>query len=341
MLKKQLASWWKNESDGIRCYLCPWKCLIKEGEVGICKVRKNISDNLYSLVYGNPIAINIDPIEKKPLYHFLPGTSVFSVGTYGCNLQCKFCQNWNISQKYFDDKIKYYSPSEIVELAIKSKCKSIAFTYNEPTIFGEYVIDIAKQAKKNNIKTIMVTNGYILPEARMEIYKHIDAVNVDVKGFTESFYKSFTGGKLKTVLDTLLYLKNENIHIEITTLLINGENDNKIDLKNEFDWINNMLGSDIPLHLSAFYPNYKMNNYPSTTIESMQNAYDIAKNSGLKYIYLGNVLDVDNNTYCSKCGEIIINRSGYSTKIIQKNKCKCGKENPITFLKNNKQLTKK
>jgi len=334
MEKQQLARWWKKENDGIRCHLCPWECFIKENETGICKVRKNISNNLYSLVYGKPVAMNIDPIEKKPLYHFLPGTSSFSIGTFGCNMQCKFCQNWDMSQRDMENlefEIDYYSPTEIIDLVIKNNCRSIAFTYNEPTIFGEYVIDIAKLAKKNNIETIMVTNGYILPEARSEIYKYIDAANIDIKGFTEKFYKSFTGGSLKNVLDTIVYLKSKNIHIEVTTLLINGKNDDENDLRKEFSWINNKLGSDIPLHLSAFHPDYKMKDQKITTLPSMQNSYRIAKKSGLKFVYLGNVIGVDNNTYCSNCGKVIIDRSGYSTKIKQINKCKCGEKIPIIF----------
>lgn len=334
MEKQQLANWWKKENDGIRCYLCPWKCFIKKDEIGICKVRKNISNKLYSLVYGKPAAMSVDPIEKKPLYHYLPGTTSFSIGTFGCNMQCKFCQNWDLSQrdmKNLEFEIDYYSPDKIVELAMNNNCRSIAFTYNEPTIFGEYVIDIAKLAKKNNIKTIMVTNGYILSEARSEIYNYIDAVNIDIKGFTETFYKSFTGGSLKNVLDTILYLKKENIHIEVTTLLINGENDNENELKREFSWINENLGSDVPLHLSAFHPAYKMKDQEMTTLPSLQNAYQIAKESGINFVYLGNVMGVDNNTYCSKCGKLIINRSGYSTKIKQTNKCECGENIPIIF----------
>lgn len=333
-MKEKLAEWWKLKSDGILCNLCPHKCLIKSDKSGLCKVRKNIDNKLYSLVYGKPATMNVDPIEKKPLYHFLPGTPSFSIGTFGCNMQCKFCQNWDLSQrdmKNLEFTVDYYSPDKIVKLVMDSDCRSIAFTYNEPTIFGEYVIDIAKLAKKNNIKTIMVTNGYILPEARSEIYKYIDAANIDIKGFTEKFYKSFTGGSLKNVLDTILYLKKENIHIEVTTLLINGENDNKNDLKREFSWINENLGSDVPLHLSAFHPAYKMKDQEMTTLPSMQNAYQIAKESGLNFVYLGNVMGVDNNTYCSKCGKLIINRSGYSTRIKQTNKCKCGENIPIIF----------
>ncbi|MEA1985992.1 MAG: AmmeMemoRadiSam system radical SAM enzyme [Candidatus Marinimicrobia bacterium] len=328
-MKERLAGWWEVENNNIRCVLCPEKCLIYEGKTGLCKVRKNIDNKLYSLVYGKPIAMNIDPIEKKPLYHFLPGTNVFSIGTYGCNMQCKFCQNWDISQKNIQKieyEIEYYSPEQIVDLAIKNSCDSIAFTYNEPTIFGEYVLDIAKLARRENLKTVMVTNGYIMPKARNEIYKYIDSANIDVKGFTENFYKSFTGASLKNVLNTILYLKKENIHIELTTLLIDGKNDNEFDLRNEFNWISENLGNDIPLHLSAFYPAYKMLDENRTRIKSLKKAKQIAKESHLNYVYIGNIAGVDNNTYCDNCGEIIINRSGLSTKIIQKNRCKCGKE---------------
>ncbi len=331
MLKQELkeARWWHvNEKGKILCTLCPRYCEIGEGQPGFCYIRQNIGGKLYSLGYGRPTGFGIDPIEKKPLFHFLPGTTVLSFGTAGCNLGCKFCQNWSISKAKLDEVTSLTAtPEEVINLAKKYSTPSIAFTYNDPTIFGEYVIDISEIARSENIKTVMVTAGYIDKDARKDIYKYIDAANVDLKGFTERFYYKNTFSHIKYVLDTLIWLKNEtNVWLEITTLLIPGENDSDEELKNECEWIVKNLGDEVPLHFTAFHPDFKMRDKNPTSHTTLLRAKRIAESAGIKYCYVGNINDTKNqSTYCTNCGSLLIERDWYSIKKVNIIKDHCGK----------------
>jgi len=333
------ALWWKkNERDKILCTLCPRYCEIGEGQPGFCYIRQNIDGKFYTLGYGKPTGFGIDPIEKKPLNHFLPGTTILSFGTAGCNLGCKFCQNWSISKAKLDEiNSLTASPEDVVNLAKRYQTPSIAFTYNDPTIFGEYVIDISKIAREEKIKSVMVTAGYIDKDARKDVYKYIDAANVDLKGFRERFYYKNTFSHLNDVLDTLLWLKNEtNVWIELTTLLIPGENDSDEEIKNECDWILKNLGENVPLHFTAFHPDFKMLDKIPTPHSTLIRARNVAEAIGIKYCYVGNVHDSKNqSTYCSKCKSLLIKRDWHQTKIIdlRKNIChNCGDKIPGVFL---------
>jgi pyruvate formate lyase activating enzyme len=311
--KYHLANWWQNLENGkILCTLCPRYCTIGEGQAGFCFIRQNINNKLYSIGYGRPTGFAIDPIEKKPLNHFLPGTEILSFGTAGCNLGCKFCQNWSISKAKIDNTNSLYAtPENVILLAKKYNVPSIAFTYNDPIIFGEYVIDVSKLAKEEGIKSVMVTNGYIDKEARKDVFKFIDAANVDLKAFTENFYHKLTFSHLQPVLDTLIWLvKETNVWLEITTLLIPNENDSEDEIKKMCDWITQNLGEEIPLHFTAFHPDFKMNNKQRTPLETLQRARKIAIQSGIKFCYLGNVWDeIGHTTFCPSCNKPIIKRS--------------------------------
>ena len=331
MNELKIAKWWeRTENNKILCTLCPRYCRIGEGQNGFCYIRKNVKGTLYSLGYGKPIGFGLDPIEKKPLNHFLPGTSILSFGTAGCNLGCKFCQNWHMSKAKSDDiHSKEASPEIVVQLAKKYKAPSIAYTYNDPTIFGEYVMDVSKLAHENGIKNVMVTAGYIDKEARKEIYRHIDAANVDLKAFTEDFYYRLTSSHLEDILYTLLWLKNEtNVWLELTTLLIPGQNDNQDDLKRMCNWIVHTLGDSVPLHFTAFHPDFKMQDIPATPIKTIVMARNIAIEAGLKYCYVGNVhMDEAQTTYCPNCRTPIIARDWHSikTNVLSNGHCpKCG-----------------
>jgi len=323
------ALWWhKTDRGKILCTLCPRYCEIGVGQSGFCYIRQNIDGKLYTLGYGKPTGFGIDPIEKKPLNHFLPGTKILSFGTAGCNLGCKFCQNWSISKAKLDEiNSLTASPEDVVMLAKKYSTPSIAFTYNDPTIFGEYVIDISNIAKAEKIKSVMVTAGYIDKQARKDVYKFIDAANVDLKAFTERFYYKNTISHLNDVLDTLIWLKNEtDVWIELTTLLIPDENDSDEEIKNECDWILNNLGGDVPLHFTAFHPDFKMNDKIPTPHSTLLRAKNIANKLGIKYCYVGNVNDTKNqSTYCVNCGTVLIERNWHQTKFIDFDKGSCKK----------------
>jgi pyruvate formate lyase activating enzyme len=274
----------------VRCLACSHKCLISNNKTGICGVRKNVKGSLFLIVYGWPVSVAVDPIEKKPLYQFLPGTKAYSIGTIGCNFKCSFCQNYDISQASKSGKFfgKEYSPEQIVEEAINTGCKSIAYTYNEPTIFIEYVKDIAKLAKEKGLKNILVTNGYMSKECFDYISDYIDAMNIDLKSFKDNFYKKICGARLKPVLDTIKRAHEKNIHIEITTLLIPGENDSEDELIKIAEFIKG-IDKNIPWHISRFFPMYKMSNKQITPIQSLAKAQKIGLKAGLKYVYLGNI----------------------------------------------------
>ncbi len=333
------ARWWEPEPSGkVHCYLCPRHCHIGPGQSGFCFIRVNQGGKLYSLGYASPAAIQIDPIEKKPLNHFLPGTRIFSMGTAGCNMGCFFCQNWDISKSRHDQVHSNYVPPEDVPLlAVKYGCDSVAFTYNEPTIWGEYVIDICHAAKQRGINTVMVTNGYITREAFHDIYDHVDAANVDLKAFTEQFYGRITLTHLEPVLETLKWLKTEtNVWFEITNLMIPTLNDDPNETRKLSEWILENLGPDVPLHFTAFHPDYKMLDTPPTPAATLTRAREIALGYGLRYVYTGNVHDAEGgSTYCPRCGSALIARDWYQILeygITADGRCKrCGAEIPGRF----------
>lgn len=324
------AGFWHTENNDVRCTLCPHNCLISVGNTGICGMRRNDNGRLVTLSWGQPCAIAVDPIEKKPLYHFLPGSKIFSIGTYGCNLQCKYCQNCDISQvgkRAISGRM--HSPDELVERAISAGCTAIAFTYNEPTIFTEYAIETAILAHQRDLKTVSVTNGYIAGTARSALYTHIDAANVDLKAFSDDFYRTWTGGTLAPVLDTLIDLKKRGVWLEITTLLIPGLNSDDGQIEAECKWILENIGPDVPLHFSAFTPRHLMKDRPRTPPDTLTNARQIASEIGLLYVYEDNVVSPGNHTWCRSCGELLIRRDygrPVSVSLDADDQCKCGRK---------------
>ena len=324
------AKWWEPaEKNKLLCTLCPRYCKIGDGQPGFCFIRQNHGGKLYTIGYGRPTGFAIDPIEKKPLNHFYPGTSILSFGTAGCNLGCKFCQNWSISKAKLDDSNSLNSsPQDVVNLAKQYNVPSIAYTYNDPTIFGEFVLDISKIASEEGINSVMVTAGYIDKNARKDVYKYIDAANVDLKGFTERFYNKLTFSSLKDVLDTLVWLKNEtDIWFEITTLLIPDENDSAEEIQSECNWILENLGDSVPLHFTAFHPDFRMRNKIRTPQSTLISARNIALKSGIKFCYVGNVHDLEGQTtYCPNCNTSLIKRDWHDVfeiKIENGRCCKC------------------
>ncbi len=299
------------KEDRLICTLCQHYCKIKKGKTGICGVNENVGERIKCLVYGYPSALHVDPIEKKPLYHFLPGSKSFSLGTVGCNFHCPFCQNWTISQTHNIDKSNYYSPELIVKLALENGCKSIAYTYNEPTIFYPYARDIALEAKKYGIKNVFVSNGFESTEVINDMPGIIDAANIDLKSFDAKYYQKELGGNLQKILDNLkLFVKN-GIWIEVTTLIIPTKNDSDEELNQIAKFIADELGVNIPWHISAFHPDYKQQDLPPTSVDTLKRAYDIGKNVGLEYVYMGNI-GYENPTECPKCGEVLIERNYFS-----------------------------
>jgi len=312
----------------IKCLLCPKECLIKKGQVGFCRTRENIDNKLYSLIYSKVSSYGMDPIEKKPLYHFYPGTMVLSLGTIGCNFTCTFCQNWTISQANIKEvQVEELSPEEAIQLALKNNSPGICYTYTEPFIWYEYVLDTARLAKKNNLKNILVTNGFINREPLVKLLPFIDAMNIDLKSFRNSFYQKYSKGSLSPVLRTI-EISRKYCHIEITNLIIPGLNDNEEEIKEMVDWISS-LSEDIPLHFSRYFPCYKMD-IEATHISTLYKARDIAQKK-LKYVYVGNIWDEEANaTYCGNCKELLIKRTGYNIINVglgRDGKCKyCGEK---------------
>lgn len=308
----------KSENNKIICNLCPHNCIISTNQRGNCGVRKNINGELFTEVYGKISAINFDPIEKKPLYHFHPGKKILSIGTIGCNLHCKFCQNYDISQTNIDEfpYLQKYTSDELIKIALKeSNNIGIAYTYNEPTIWYEFVIDTAKKVKANSLQNVMVTNGYINKEPLEKLMPYIDAFSVDLKAFTENFYKEITLSKLKPIKETLKTIYKNHKHLEITNLIIPGLNDDEKIFKEMVLWIAKELGKNTVLHLSRYFPSYKLN-INSTPISKLTNFYNLAKKN-LSNVYLGNVHSYEmNNTYCSECNKVVIKRAGYNTEIV-------------------------
>jgi pyruvate formate lyase activating enzyme len=331
--KLKLAQWWESaDNNKILCTLCPRYCTIGVGQAGFCFIRQNIDGKLYTIGYGRPTGFGIDPIEKKPLSHFYPGTTILSFGTAGCNLGCRFCQNWSISKARLDDENSYEaSPEDVISLAKKHHTPSIAFTYNDPVIFGEYVIDISRLAREEGINSVMVTAGYIDKKARKDVYKYIDAANVDLKAFSERFYHKLTFSHLNDILDTLVWLKNDtDVWFEITTLLIPDENDSHEEIKQMCNWILNNLGDSVPLHFTAFHPDFKMTNKPRTPAQTLNTARNIALRSGIKFCYVGNVHNIDGQTtYCPSCKTALIMRDWHkviNNKLVDGKCYRCGEK---------------
>jgi pyruvate formate lyase activating enzyme len=334
------ARWWESEPNSkVHCYLCPRHCHIGEGQAGFCFIRTNHGGKLYSLGYAHPAALQIDPIEKKPLNHFLPGTRVFSMGTAGCNMGCFFCQNWDISKSRADQvHSSYVPPEDVVSLAIRHGCPSIAFTYNEPTIWAEYVIDICHAAKEAGLRRVIVSNGYVTREAFHDIYDHIDAANIDLKAFTENFYGKVTLTHLQPVLETLKWLKTEtDVWFEITNLVIPTLNDAPAETRALAEWVLDNLGPDVPLHFTAFHPDFKLQDKPRTPPETLHTARATALEVGLHYVYEGNIFSGGANTNCPSCRTLLIQRSWHDVqKNILKDGCcpKCGFEIPGRWSRN-------
>ncbi len=314
--------------DGrVKCNACNHHCIIKDGEHGICGVRKNENRKLLSLVYGKAAAINVDPIEKKPFFHFLPGSCSLSFGTFGCNFACAFCQNWTLSQppkeKFFWHDVNIgadWLPAKIITEALKRECQSVAYTYNEPTVFLEYAFDTMKAVHEVGLKNIWVSNGYMTAEALNLILPYLDAINIDLKSFSENFYNRLCGGKLEPVLENIKRIKKAGVWLELTTLLIPDENDKSVELKKIAEFIFNKIGKETPWHISRFYPAYKMKELPVTDIKTIEKAIKIGKQVGLKYVYAGNIPGSPyENTYCPRCNDVLIERANYIIRRFDKN----------------------
>lgn len=308
------AMWYDKLAGGlVHCRLCPNNCRLSEGQVGICRARKNIGGELYSMVYGKIASVHVDPIEKKPFFHVLPGSGAFSIATSGCNLRCLFCQNWEISQAFpWDVKTMPATPEQVVDAGLKSGAQSIAFTYNEPTIFYEYMFDIAKLAKQKGLRTVVISNGYINEEPLRALLPFIDAYKVDFKAFNAKFYTEVTGGSLEPVLNTMKLIREQGVWLEIVTLLVPGRNDSEAEVRSLARWIKDNLGPDVPLHFSRFHPQHKMLDLPPTPVETVIRARQIALGEGLHFVYTGNVAyPPGETTYCPGSGQPAIERQGH------------------------------
>ncbi|MFA5336313.1 MAG: AmmeMemoRadiSam system radical SAM enzyme [Candidatus Omnitrophota bacterium] len=317
----------------VQCELCPRGCVLDEGRRGNCRVRANKGGKIITLVYGKPCAVHADPIEKKPLYHFLPASKAFSIGTAGCNLHCKYCQNWEISQSEPEKTNNTDMPPDTaVSAAAAGGCRSIAYTYNDPVVFYEYMCDIARIARPRGIKSVAITAAYINPGPLAELCSTVDAIKVDFKGITEEFYKKVCFGRLQPVLDSLKVIKQRGTWLELVNLIVPTLNDGKDDISRLIDWVLDNLGEDVPLHFSRFWPQYQLRELPPTPEETLDMAWRTAKKKGVRYAYIGNIPGHDgNNTYCPKCGKLLLKRSGYDVmeNNIEGGKCKfCGQKIP-------------
>lgn len=306
----------KLAGDTVRCILCPHCCILQDGKTGICRARENFGGELYSMSYGNPCSISVDPIGKKPLFHFFPGSEIYSIATAGCNFHCLNCQNWSISQELsFEQKRYNLSPDEVVKEALLHNTGSIAFTYTEPTVFYEYIFDIAKIAHGKGVKTVLISNGYINGKPLLELCRWLNAANIDLKCFDDSIYKKLTGGRLQPVLDTLKTLKNNGVWLEITNLIIPEWSDSPEMIKSMCGWLADNGFKDTPLHFSRFFPAYRLSQLPPTPESSLVKAREIAEKAGIKYVYIGNIPDLHGeNTSCPGCGHRIVEREGYLVK---------------------------
>ncbi len=325
---ERLAMYQEVSARGVVCMICPNECTLKDGELSDCHNRIARKSKLYTLAFGNPCAANIDPVEKKPLFHFLPGTKAFSIATAGCNLACLNCQNWTISQTS-PDKTKNYDmpPASVVEQAATGGCRSIAYTYSEPVTFYEYVLETSKEARSAGIKNIMVSNGYINREPLKQLCRYIDAANIDLKAFTDSTYLKLTGGKLQPVLDSLKTYRDEGVWLEITNLVVPGWTDKPDEVRQMCDWLAENGFADTPLHFSRFQPQYKLEHLPPTPAGILNKAVEIARDAGLKFVYLGNMPGAGaDDTHCPSCGKKVVDRSGYRivSQSLRDGKCTCG-----------------
>jgi pyruvate formate lyase activating enzyme len=314
LIKTKLSPWFTSLSGGdIECGLCPRRCRVSPGKRGFCRVRENREGEYHSLVYGNPCAVHVDPIEKKPLFHVLPSTKSLSIATAGCNLACKFCQNWEISQASPEDVYAYdFPPDRIVWMARETESRSIACTYVEPVIFWEYMTDIFRLSKEAGILNVCHSNAFVNPEPLEELCGLLDAANCDLKGFTEEYYREMCSGELEPVLETLKTLKRKGVHLELTNLVIPTRNDDPETIKDMCLWIKDNLGRDTPVHFSRFYPLYKLKSLPPTPVSTLEKAQAAAKSAGLRYVYIGNVPGHEaENTFCAGCGKMVIPRTGY------------------------------
>lgn len=304
------------EGGRVQCNLCPNRCILSEGQRGLCKVRENIGGKLYSLVYGQPVSINVDPIEKKPLYHFLPESKAYSLATAGCNLACKYCQNWDIAQRFPEDlESTPMTPEEVVAKALQTKSQVIAFTYNEPTVWYEYMYDIAKLAKEKDLKTVMISSGYINHEPLKELLPYLDAVKVDFKSFNDETYRQLIGGRLEPVLETMKIVHQSGTWLELVHLVVPGYTDDQEEIKKMCLWVKENLGEDVPFHFSRFWPRYKLLNLAPTPEEVVKQARETCLDVGLKYVYTGNIEDeVGSTTYCPDNQEPVIKRQGFLVK---------------------------
>ncbi len=328
------ALYWSSAGSGkVQCWLCPRQCLIPRGGRGFCRARKNIQGKLYCLTYGQPVAIHLDPIEKKPFFHVYPGTRSFSIASAGCNLRCKFCQNWEISQLDPESvKVDFVLPEEIVRQAKLSGARTIAFTYTEPTVFYEYMLDVAKLATIEGIPCVMHSAGFINPEPLRQLAPYLTAADIDLKGFSEKYYSSFCEGSLKNVLESLKILKEKGVWLEVTNLIIPSANDSDQDIRSLCSWVKDNLGPDTPLHFSRFFPMYKLADLSPTPLKTLLKAGQIARDAGLHYVYVGNIQeDAGEDTFCAVCGKLLIKRAGYTVleDNIVEGKCKyCGAKIP-------------
>jgi pyruvate formate lyase activating enzyme len=313
------------DNQMIRCTLCPHGCEVGPAERGLCEVRENIGGQYYSLVYGNPCAVQIDPIEKKPFYHVLPASRAFSLATAGCNFDCKFCQNWEISQARPDDTYNYrLAPDQVISSALQYKSEVIASTYVEPVTFIEYMLEIGRLVKSQSLLKVMHSNGFITEKPLEDLCDVLDAACIDLKGFTENFYQTMTEGSLAPVLATLKILKSRHVHTEIVNLMVPGKNDDMQQVRAMCQWIHKELGPDIPLHFSRFYPRYRLKSIPPTPVSTIEKAREIAQEEGLRFVYVGNVPDhPGGHTYCPHCKKMLIRRIGYRVKIQGLNDGKC------------------
>jgi len=307
----------------VQCELCPKECVIENGQSGECRVRINIDGTLRTVVYGFPCSVNIDPIEKKPFFHFLPGSTTFSLATVGCNLHCLNCQNWEISQANPEDtEASFCPPQRLVELTRNANCPSLSYTYTDPVVYYEYTYDTAKLANQAGIRNTLITAGYINPEPWKRLLKYIDAARIDLKFISEDLYRQICSATLKPVLDTLVLTKAGGVHLEVINLVIPTLNDKPEQIRQLVQWIKANLGGDTPLHFSQFYPQYKMRHLPPTSAETLDVAREVALSEGLNYVYIGNILsDKGQNTYCLGCKQLLIERSGFT---VLKNQLKDG-----------------
>lgn len=319
------ARYWEAlDNQRVRCELCPRRCIVASGQRGYCRVRENQDGQYKTLVYGRLTAMNNDPIEKKPLFHFLPGTTALSVSTSGCNVKCKFCQNWNLAQSNPEDlNFRYVAPEELVKTAERYSIPTIAYTYNEPTVFTEYVLDTASIGREHGIRNVNISNGFINQTPLRDLCGVLDAIKIDFKAFSENFYRDMVSGSMKPVLDTMVTIKSQGVWLEMVNLVIPTLNDSRSEIEKMCKWIIANLGADVPLHFTRFHPDYLLQNLPPTPVKTLDMAYQIAKDAGIHYVYVGNVPGhIHENTVCPDCGAELIVRKGYT---ILKNSIKDGR----------------